>query len=41
MPAMESTNPDKQVIEDQYDQILQLKRRLTITTCVAFIAGRG
>lgn len=34
---MEFTNQDKQMIEDQYDQILRLKHRLTITTCVAFI----
>jgi hypothetical protein len=35
---MQSTDQDKQMIEDQYDQILRLKHRLTITTCVAFIA---
>jgi len=36
--AMQTTDEQKPVIEEQYDQILQLRRRLMIATCVAIVS---
>ncbi|MBT4865251.1 MAG: hypothetical protein HON53_09050 [Planctomycetaceae bacterium] len=35
---MQSTDEQKPVIEEQYDQILKLKRRLLVATCVAAVS---
>jgi|GEM_PF-2098948 hypothetical protein len=35
---MQSTDEQKPVIEEQYDQILKLKRRLLVATCAAAIS---
>lgn len=35
---MQTTDEQKPVVEEQYDQILQLRRRLFLATCVAIVS---